>query len=118
MPKVLKAGIVLFFLFAMTTSGFGQLRRIAFFINGAGFFPSQDKIAIGYGSGMGGVFYFSSNISVSLEWKYSRFSAEKEEGRFLDGTLTITPLVASFRYNFALSEKISPYVFVGGGYFL
>jgi opacity protein-like surface antigen len=101
----------------LTTSGLSQLRRIGFFINGAGFFPAQNNIKTGYGSGMGGVFYINSNFSISLEWKYSRIGVDKEESSFLDGTLTMTPIVVSIRYHIPLSEMFSPYTFAGGGFF-
>jgi opacity protein-like surface antigen len=102
----------------MATSGLAQLRRLGFFINAAGYFPSQKNINAGYGSGIGGVFYVNPNVSVSLEWKYGRFSVDREEGRFLDGILTVTPLVASIHYNFSMSETFSPYVFAGGGLYI
>jgi opacity protein-like surface antigen len=101
----------------MASSGLAQLRRLGFFIGAAGYFPSQKNINAGYGSGIGGVFYLNPSVSISLEWKYSQFSVDKKEGRFLDGTLTVTPLVASLHYNISLSESISPYVFAGGGLF-
>jgi opacity protein-like surface antigen len=102
----------------LTSSGFAQLRRLGFFINAAGYFPTQKNINAGYGSGIGGVFYLNPNVSISLEWKYSRFSVDKEEGKFLDGTLTVTPLVASIHYNISISETFAPYVFAGGGLFI
>ncbi len=85
--------------------------------NAAGFFPSKKNIHTGYGFGIGGVIYLNPDISVSLEWKYARFSVDKEEGQFLNGTLTVTPLVASIHYNISVSETFSPYVFTRGGYF-
>ena len=100
MPRYFKPVVVAFVLMIMATNGFSQLRRLGFFIGAAGYFPSQKNINTGYGSGIGGVFYVNPNVSVSLEWKYSRFSVDKEEGQFLDGTLTVTPLVASIHYTF------------------
>jgi hypothetical protein len=35
----------------------------------------------------------------------------------LEGTLTITPLLASIHYNLRMSKAFSPYVFAGGGLF-
>jgi opacity protein-like surface antigen len=101
----------------ITTSGFAQSNRIGFFLNAAGFFPTQKNINLGIGSGLGGIIYLNSEISISLEWKYSRLQIDKEENRFLNGTLTMTPLVASIRYNLSMNEIFSPYVFVGGGLF-
>lgn len=109
---------IVLLLIVLTSSGFAQLRRVGFFINAAGFFPTQKNINTGYGSGIGGEFYLNPNVSISLEWKYSRFSVDKEEGRFLDGTLTVTPLVASIHYNISISETFAPYVFAGGGLFI
>lgn len=117
MPRYFKMIAIVLFLMVLASSGFAQLRRLGFFINGAGFFPTQKNINTGYGSGIGGVFYLNPDISISLEWKYSRFGVDKEEGKFLDGTLTVTPLVASIHYNISMSETFSPYVFAGGGLF-
>ena len=118
MPRYFKPVVVLLFLMVITTSGLAQLRRLGFFINAAGFFPTQKNINTGYGSGIGGVFYLNPDISISLEWKYSRSSVDKQEGRFLDGTLTVTPLMASIHYNISMSETFSPYLFAGGGLFI
>ena len=117
MSRYFKLIVIVLLLMVLTTSGFAQWRRLGFFINVAGYFPSQKNINFGYGSGIGGVFYLNPNISISLEWKYSRFGVDKEEGKFLDGTLTVTPLVASVHYNISMSETFSPYVFAGGGLF-
>ncbi|UCE42046.1 MAG: outer membrane beta-barrel protein [Candidatus Aminicenantes bacterium] len=117
MSRYLKITAMVLLLVVLTSSGFAQLRRLGFFINAAGYFPTQKNINAGYGSGIGGVFYLNPEISVSLEWKYSRFSVDKEQGKFLDGRLTVTPLVASVHYNISMSETFSPYVFAGGGLF-
>ena len=109
---------IVLLLIVLTSSGFAQLHRLGFFINAAGFFPTQKNINTGYGSGIGGVFYLNPDVSISLEWKYSRSSVDKEEGKFLDGTLTVTPLVASIHYNISISETFAPYVFAGGGLFI
>jgi hypothetical protein len=63
------------------------------------------------------VFFINPNISLSLEWKYGRFRVDKEEGKFLDGRLTVTPILASIHYNLLAGETFSPYVFAGGGLF-
>lgn len=117
MPRYLKLMAGGLLLIIMTSSGFAQYRRLGFFINGAGFFPTQKNLSIGYGSGIGGVFYFNPDISISFEWKYSRFSVDKEQGKLLDGTLTVTPLVASVHYNITMTETLSLYAFAGGGFF-
>ena len=117
MSRYFKPVILVIAIMILATSGLAQLRRLGFFIGAAGYFPSQKNINAGYGSGIGGVFYINPNVSLSLEWKYSQFSVDKEEGRFLDGTLTVTPVVASLHYNIPMSESISPYVFAGGGLF-
>lgn len=117
MSKYFKLTVIGLVLVVLTPSAFAQRPRLGFFINAAGFFPTQKNMHVGYGSGIGGVFYINSNVSISLEWKYGRFSVDKEEGKFLDGTLTVTPLVASIHYNFSGSETFTPYAFAGGGFF-
>jgi opacity protein-like surface antigen len=118
MPRCFRPVIVAIFLLVATTNGLTQSRRIGFFIDAAGFFPAEKSVDTGYGSGMGGVFYFNSAWSLSIEWKYSRLGVEKEEGKFLDGTLTVTPLVASVRYSVPVNAAFSPYVFAGAGLFI
>jgi opacity protein-like surface antigen len=118
MSRYCRLIVIVLLLMVLTTSGYSQRHRLGFFINAAGFFPTQKNIDAGYGSGIGGVFFLNPNISLSLEWKYSRFNVDKEEGKFLDGTLTMTPLVASIHFNLAVSETFSPYVFAGGGLFI
>ncbi len=118
MPRYGKLAAIVLLLMVLTTSGFSQRNRLGIFINAAGYFPTQKNLNFGYGSGIGGVFYVNPDVSLSLEWKYSRFSVDREEGKFLDGTLTVTPLVASVHYNISLSETFFPYVFAGGGLFI
>jgi opacity protein-like surface antigen len=99
-------------------NGFSQTHRVGFLINAAGYFPTQNNMNIGYGSGLGGVFYLNPNISLSLEWKYSRLSVDKQEGKLFDGALTVTPILASVHYNISLGKSITPYIFAGAGLFL
>jgi opacity protein-like surface antigen len=117
MPRYFKLIAIVLLVMVMTTSSFAQWRRLGFFINAAAYFPTQENINTGYGSGLGGMFYLKPEISISLEWKYSRFSVDKEEGKLLSGTLTVTPLLASVHYNISMNESFSPYVFAGGGIF-
>lgn len=104
-------------LMVLSSGGFTQKHRVGLFLNAAGFFPSQDNINNGFGSGIGAVFYISQNVSLAFEWKYSRFSVAKKEGEFLKGTLIMTPLLASIRYKFQTGTFFSPYIFGGGGLF-
>lgn len=117
MSKYVKMIATSLILINLTSFGFAQRPRLGFFINGAGYFPSQKNLNSGYGSGIGGVLFLNSNISISLEWKYSRVNVDKDEGKFLDGRLTVTPIVASVHYNLSVNETLSPYVFAGGGLF-
>jgi outer membrane protein W len=117
MPRYFKLIAIVLLLMVMTTGSFAQWRRLGFFINFAGYFPTEDYINSGYGTGLGGVFFFNPKVSVSFEWKYSRFDVQKQEGQLLDGKLTVTPLLASIHYNFSESESFAPYVFGGVGLF-
>jgi opacity protein-like surface antigen len=55
----------------------------------------------------------TENVVFSLEFKYGRFSVDSEEGKFLAGDLTLTPIVANFQYYFNPNSNFSPYVFGG-----
>lgn len=104
-------------LMVLSSNGFAQRHQVGFFLNAAGFFPAQKNIGNGFGSGLGAVFYINQNVSLSFEWKYSRFNVDKKEGEFLKGTLTMTPLLTSIRYKFKTGTIFSPYIFGGGGLF-
>jgi len=117
MLRLFKLATVVLLLMVLTISGFAQKYRLGFFLSAAGYFPIQENISNGFGSGLGAVFYLDQNISVSFEWKYGRFSVDKTEGEFLKGTLYLTPLLVSIHYNFQTGTSFSPYVFLGGGIF-
>jgi opacity protein-like surface antigen len=117
MLRFLKLMLVALLFLGATLEGFAQRQRLGFFINAAGYFPAQDNINNGIGSGLGAVFYATPNIFVSLEWKYGRFNVDKEEGGFLKGTLYISPLLVSVHYSLKTATSFSPYMFLGSGLF-
>ncbi len=117
MTRVLKPLIIAVLVLIFAIGGFAQSHRVGFFINAAGYFPSNKNIKSGFGTGLGVVFHVSQNIAFSVEWKYGRFNADKKEGEFLNGTLYVTPLLASFRYKAKTRIALTPYVFGGGGIF-
>ena len=117
MIRVLKLSILTLLVLIFAINGFTQSYRLGFFINAAGYFPSNDDIKSGFGTGIGAVFYASKNIAVSLEWKYGRLNVDEKEGEFRKGSLYMTPLLVSFRYNIQTGTAFTPYVFGGGGIF-
>ena len=117
MPKVLKLSIIVLLVFILNTNGFAQRYRLGFFINVAGYFPSNEDINSGFGTGIGAVLSATQNIAFSLEWKYGRLNVDKKEGEFQKGSLYMTPILASVRYNIQTGTAFTPYVFGGGGIF-
>lgn len=117
MTRVLKLSIIAMLVMIFAINGFAQSYRLGFFINAAGHFPSNKEVKSGFGTGLGAVLYVSQNIAVSVEWKYGRFHVDKKEGEFLKGSLYMTPLLASIRYNIQTGTAFNPYVFGGGGIF-
>jgi opacity protein-like surface antigen len=117
MPKALKLSITVLFVFILSTTGFAQRYRLGFFINAAGYFPSSENIKSGVGTGIGAVFSATQNIAFSIEWKYGRLNVDKKEGELQKGSLYMTPILASIRYNIQTGTAFTPYVFGGGGIF-
>jgi hypothetical protein len=117
MTRVLKLSIMTMLVLIFAIDGLAQSYKLGFFINAAGFFPSNENIKSGFGTGLGAVFYASQNIAVSLEWKYGRLNVDKKEGEFQKGSLYMTPLLVSFRYNIQTGTTFAPYFFGGGGIF-
>jgi len=115
MARVLKLSIIAVLILITSINGFSQINRIGLFINAAGYFPGNENIKSGFGTGLGAVVYTNQNIAISLEWKYGRLNVDKKEGEFLKGSLYMTPLLVSFRYNFQTGTAFIPYVFGGGG---
>lgn len=117
MTRILKLTIIAVLVLVLAITGFAQSYRLGFFINVAGYIPHSEKIRRGFGTGLGAVFSVGQNISVAFEWKYNRLDVEKKEGEFQKGTLYMTPLLASIRYNVSTGTAFSPYIFGGGGAF-
>jgi len=117
MARISKLTIIAVLVLVLVINGFAQRYRLGFFINAAGYIPSSEDIKRGYGTGIGAVFFASQNIAVSFEWKYNRLNVDKKEGEFYKGTLYMTPLLASIRYNIQTGTAFSPYFFGGGGIF-
>jgi opacity protein-like surface antigen len=117
MTRALKLSIIALFILMMSTSGFSRINKIGFFLNAAGYFPSNEDIKSGFGTGLGAIIYANQNIAISLEWKYGRLNGERKEGKFLKGSLYMTPLLLSLRYEMRTNTPFIPYVFGGGGVF-
>jgi opacity protein-like surface antigen len=84
-----------------------------FFFGLSAYIPSESQIKTGYGSGLGTAIMLNQNVVFSLEFKYGRFSVDAEEGKFLAGDLTLTPIVGNVQYYFNPNANFSPYVFGG-----
>jgi len=106
-------GLMILCLFFVSMPGFAQ--RSSFFFNLDYYSPAGDNISTGYGTGLGATFMFNKNIDFSLEFKYGRYSVDKAEGGFLNGSLYITPIMGSLHYYFMPGASFSPYVFGGIG---
>ena len=117
MNRAIKLTIIAVLILLTTINGFAQRPRLGFFINAAGSFPSNKDIKNGFGTGIGALLLANQNIALSLEWKYGRYSVDNTEGEFLKGSLYITPLLLSFRYNIQTGIAFTPYIFGGGGIF-
>ena len=100
-------------LLILSAYGFSYGPGNTFFFGLTAYIPSESQIKTGYGSGLGTTFMLTQNVVFSLEFKYGRFSVDQEEGKFLDGNLTLTPIVANFQYYFNPNSNFSPYVFGG-----
>ncbi|MGB6867706.1 MAG: OmpW family outer membrane protein [Candidatus Aminicenantaceae bacterium] len=100
-------------LLILSAYGFSYGPGNTFFFGLTAYIPSENQIKTGYGSGLGTTFMLTQNVVFSLEFKYGRFSVDPEEGKFLAGNLTLTPIVANFQYFFNPNSNFSPYVFGG-----
>ncbi|MGD8537503.1 MAG: OmpW family outer membrane protein [Candidatus Aminicenantes bacterium] len=84
-----------------------------FFFGPTIYIPSENAIKTSYGSGLGTTLMITPNVVFSIEFKYGRFSVDAEEGKFVDGDLTLTPIIANIQYYFNPNTRLSPYVFGG-----
>jgi opacity protein-like surface antigen len=103
---------------AFTVPGIAQAGRGGFFLNMAGYFPVEDFIHSGYGSGFGAVLSFTPNLSVGFEWKYARLRVDRTAEGLLAGQLSMTPLLVSLYYSFLPDRQVSPYAILGAGLFI
>ena len=103
-------------LLILSAHGFSYGPGNTFFFGMAASIPSENQIKTGYGSSLGTTIMLTQNTVFSLEFKYGRFSIDPEDGKFLAGNLTLTPIVANLQYYFNPNSNFSPYVFGGACY--
>jgi opacity protein-like surface antigen len=113
MNKAAKFFTITTCLLLISAYGFSYGAGNTFFFNVAGYMPTEGQINSGYGSGLGTTLMLTQNVVFSLEFKYGRFGVDAEEGKFLAGNLTLTPIIANFQYYFNPNASFSPYVFGG-----
>ncbi len=118
MPKTKKFITAVLAVLAFTVPGSAQAGRGGFFLNVAGYFPVEEFIHSGYGSGLGVVLSFTPNLSVGFEWKYAKLKVDRTAGGLLAGQLSMTPLLVSLYYNFLPDRPVSPFVIFGAGLFI
>ena len=108
MKNIARFGVLSLCLILISIPGFSQ--RSSFFFNLDFYSPVEENINTGYGSGLGATFMLNKNIVFSLEFKYGRYSVDKVEDGFLNGSLTSTPILGSLQYYFMPDSSFSPYV--------
>ena len=116
MNKFTKLFTVSACLFILSAYGFSYGPGNTFFFGPTLYIPSESQIKTGYGSGLGTTLMLTQNVVFSIEFKYGRFSVDTEEGKFIEGDLTLTPIVANFQYYFNPNTNFSPYVFGGASF--
>jgi len=99
----------------LTVNGFSQGRRSTVFVGASLYFPVEENIATGYGSSLGASISLRRNVSLLFRWDYGRYSVEREEGKFLNGKVFITPLSLSVQYNLIANPSFYSYAFFGAG---
>ena len=113
MNKFTKLSTISLCLLLLSAYSFSYGPGNTFFFGLTAYIPSEGQIKTGYGSGLGTTVMLTENVVFSLEFKYGRFSVDPEEGKFLAGNLTLTPIVGNFQYYFNPNTNFSPYVFGG-----
>jgi opacity protein-like surface antigen len=110
--------VTLLAVLAFTVPGSAQAGRGGFFLNVAGYFPVEDFIHSGYGSGLGAILSLTPNLSFGFEWKYAKLKVDRTPGGLLTGQLSMTPLLVSLYYSFLPDRPVSPFVILGAGLFI
>ena len=113
MNKFTKLVVISICLLILASYSFSYGPGNTFFFGLTAYIPSESQINTGYGSGLGITVMLTMNVVFLLEFKYGRFSVDAEEGKFLAGDLTLTPIVGNFQYFFNPNSNFSPYVFGG-----
>ncbi len=118
MPKTARFIVAVLAILASTVPGIAQAGRGGFFLNVAGYFPVEDFIHSGYGSGLGAILSLNPNLSVGFEWKYAKLKVDRTSEGLLTGQLSMTPLLVSLNYSFLPERPVSPFVILGAGLFI
>ena len=103
---------------ALAVTGFGQRMRGGIFLNAAAFFPGNDALQNKVGQGFGITMRLRRQLTVSFEWKYAKLKVDPRAGGLMNGEVSYTPLVLSAAYHPFYEARLSPYAFLGGGFYL
>jgi hypothetical protein len=102
----------------LAAAGFGQGVRSSLFLNGAAFLPNNHALQNKIGQGFGIAVRLRRYLSVSFEWKYAKLRIDSREGGLMNGEISYTPLVLNLAYHPLPQARLSPYAFLGGGFYL
>jgi hypothetical protein len=92
--------------------------RSSVFLDAAAFFPTNSAVQNKIGQGFGIAVRVKNHLTLSFEWKYAKLKVDSQDGGLMNGEISYTPLVLNVAYYPLPEGRISPYAFLGGGFYL
>lgn len=117
MHRYLRSVCVIICLSVLAVPGFSQIRGAGAYIGAAFYHSPEENINSGIGSSLGLIIPLNPRVFLTAEWKYVQYSVDRQEGGFLKGSLSVTPLLVALQYKLVENSFLVPYVFGGGGWF-
>ena len=78
--------------------------------------PTSDSIKSGFETGFGFALAVNKKIAVSFNFGFWKSNVNEKPGQLMEGSLTVTPFLATIQYSFLGNKKFIPYLLVGAGY--
>lgn len=90
--------------------------RIALIAHTGFGFPEENNLRGGFETGFGFVLPLAPRLSLAAEFLEWKDTAKQSNGKLYNGTLTLTPILASLHYEFYTNEYFTAYALAGAAY--
>lgn len=101
----------------LSSEGLAQEERVGVHGALAYYSPAEEDLKAAFGSDIGTDFRLTGRLWLSVQLKYGNLNVRAKNSGLLPGEINFSPLLVALQYYLVKGGKVSPYLFLGGGYF-